>query len=269
MAIDTSAITEKWVDLSHGKTRYLESGSGEPTIFLHGVGYVQAAHTWRPNLGPIGRHTRAIAVDCLGWGLGDRLDMEYSFAYIVDFVREFQDALGIERSNIVGHSMGGWLASLFAYESPNRVNKLVLVGSGGTRTRTIPSMTEFQPPTREQVRDSLKNQFHLSDEWVETLLPECWSVTEVPNALEVYRKILKHMNNQQTRDKYGTVRRLPKVQAPTLVIWGENDEVNALEMGELTAELVPNSKLVVLKDTGHFAPTQRIDEFNNAVVEFL
>ena len=69
--------------------------------------------------------------------------------------------------------------------------------------------------------------------------------------------------------QYGTVRRLPKVQAPTLVIWGEHDEVNALEMGELTAELVPDSKLVVLKDTGHFAPTQRIDEFNNAVVEFL
>jgi pimeloyl-ACP methyl ester carboxylesterase len=130
-------------------------------------------------------------------------------------------------------------------------------------------MTEFQPPSRDQVRDSLKNQFHLSDEWVEVLLPECWKVTEVPNALEVYRKILKHMNNQQTRDKYGTVRRLPHVTAPTLVVWGDNDEVNALEMGQHTAELVPNSKLVVLENTGHFAPTQRIDEFNKALLEFL
>ena len=91
----------------------------------------------------------------------------------------------------------------------------------------------------------------------------------MPNALDVYRKILKHMNNQATRDKYGTVRRLPKVTAPTLVVWGDNDEVNALEMGQLTAELVPNSKLVVLQNTGHFAPTQRIDEFNNAVLDFL
>lgn len=269
MAIDMSSISEKWVELSHGRTRYLESGSGEPTIFLHGVGYTQAAHTWRPNLGPIGHKTRAIAVDCLGWGHGDRLDMEYSFAYIVDFVREFQDALGIEKSNIVGHSMGGWLASILAYESPNRVNKLVLVGSGGTRTRTIPSMTEFQPPSPEQVREGLTRQLHLSDEWADAILPECLKVTEVPNALEVYRKILKHMNNQQTRDKYGTVRRLPYVKSPTLVLWGDNDEVNALEMGQHTADLVPNSKLVVLKDTGHFAPTQRIDEFNQALLEFL
>ena len=149
------------------------------------------------------------------------------------------------------------------------VNKLVLVGSGGTRTRTIPSMTEFQPPSAEQVRDGLKNQLHLSDEWTEAMLPECLKVMEVPNALEVYRKILKHMNNQQTRDKYGTVRRLPHVTAPTLVVWGDNDEVNALEMGQHTADLVPNSKLVVLPDTGHFAPTQKIDAFNNALLEFL
>ena len=83
-------------------------------------------------------------------GARDRLDIEYSFAYIVDFVREFQDALGIERSNIVGHSMGGWLASLFAYESPNRVNKLVLVGSGGTRTRNDSSMTSFNRRRRSR-----------------------------------------------------------------------------------------------------------------------
>ena len=154
MAVDTSSITEKWVELSHGKTRYLESGAGEPTIFLHGVGYTQAAHSWRPNRAPLANTPELSR--WIAWAGVSAIDStsEYSFAYIVDFVREFQDALGIERSNIVGHSMGGWLASLFAYESPNRVNKLVLVGSGGTRTRTIPSMTEFQPPSQDQVRES-------------------------------------------------------------------------------------------------------------------
>lgn len=269
MALDMSNITEGWVELSHGKTRYLESGQGDPTIFIHGVGYVQAAHTWRPNLGSISQKGRMIAVDCLGWGLGDRLEMEYSFSYIVDFLREFQDVLGIGRSNIVGHSMGGWLASIFAYESPNRVNKLVLVGSGGTRTRTIPSMTEFQPPSRDQVYASLRNQFHLSEEWADAMIDECWKVTEIPNALQCYRNILRHMNNPLTREKYGTLRRLPYITAPTLVVWGEHDSVNALEMGEQTAKLVPNSKLVVLKDTDHFAPTERIDEFNAALCEFL
>ena len=68
MTIDMSNISEKWVELSHGKTRYLESGSGEPTIFLHGVGYVQAAHTWRPNLGPIGQKRGQSPLIALGGG---------------------------------------------------------------------------------------------------------------------------------------------------------------------------------------------------------
>lgn len=269
MTIETSNITEKWVEMSHGKARYLESGSGEPTIFIHGVGFAQGAHTWRPNLGPIGQKTRAIAVDCLGWGMGDRLDLEYSFAYLVDYIREFQDVLGIQRSNIVGHSMGGWLATLFAYESPHRVNKLVLVGSGGTRTRTIPSMTEFKPPSKEELAADLRNRLKLTDERADAVLEECWAATQVPGGLDAYRAVLRHMNNGLTRNKYNTVRRLPYITAPTLVVWGENDEVNALEMGQQTAELIPNAKLVVAKGAGHFLPTERPDEFNKILLEFL
>src|SRR6266571_9519447 len=136
-------VEEKYEELSHGRTRYFEAGSGYPTILLHGVGYTAGGDSWFLNIGPLSQKVRVLAVDFLGWGLGDRLDLEYSFAYLVDFVREFQDAIGLPKSNIVGHSMGGWVASVFAYESPERVNKLVLVASGGTATRTLPSMTQF------------------------------------------------------------------------------------------------------------------------------
>ena len=141
MADNPSSITEKYVELIHGKTRYLESGTGDPTILIHGVGFAGGADNWRLNIGPLSKKLRILAIDCLGWGKGDRVDREYSFAYLVDHVREFQDALGLEKTNIVGHSMGGWIASVFAYESPNRVNKLVLAASGGARPRTLSSMT--------------------------------------------------------------------------------------------------------------------------------
>jgi pimeloyl-ACP methyl ester carboxylesterase len=98
-----------------------------------------------------------LAPDFVGWGLGDRLDREYSFAYLVDFVREFQDALDLTRTHVVGHSMGGWIATLPAYESPQRIDRLVLVASGGAATRTLHSMTSFQPPTREQIETQLRN----------------------------------------------------------------------------------------------------------------
>ena len=69
-------------------------------------------------MGPLAERCRVLAIDCLNWGPGDVFDQEFSFAYLVDHVREFMDAMGIEKANIVGHSMGGWIATLMGYESP-------------------------------------------------------------------------------------------------------------------------------------------------------
>ena len=269
MATETATVVEKFVELSHGKTRYLEAGTGDPTILLHGVGFFSGGNSWRPNMGPLSSKLRVLALDCLGWGKGDRFDREYSFAYLVDHVREFQDALGLEKTNIVGHSMGGWIASVFAYESPNRVNKLVLVGSGGARPRTIPSMTEFKPPSRDDIKERLASQTNPAlhgelDQWAD----EDYANTQIPGALEAYQKILNHMNDGINRVRYNTIRRFEHITSPTLVLWGKDDQTNALEMGEETHRLIKGSKLVVL-DTDHFVPTQDPDEFNKALLEFL
>lgn len=265
----TTSVAEKYVELSHGKTRYLEAGSGFPTILLHGVGYTTAAENWEFTMGPLAEKHWVLAPDFVGWGKGDRLDLEYSFAYLVDFVREFQDALGIGKSNIVGHSMGGWVASLFAYESPERVNKLVLVASGGTATRTLPSMTEFQPPTRETLLAQLRERVRAPGVDVEAMADREMAKAQIPGAVDAYRKILSHMNNNLTRTRYNALRRLPFIKAPTLVVWGRQDSTNALEMGEKTHALIPGSRLVIIEDCNHFIPTERPDEFNRALLEFL
>jgi pimeloyl-ACP methyl ester carboxylesterase len=264
-----TGIAEKYVELSHGKTRYLEAGSGEPTILLHGVGFTGGADNWFLNMGPLSSRLRVLAPDFVGWGKGDRLDLEYSFAYLVDFIREFQDALGIQRSNIVGHSMGGWVASLFAYESPERVAKLVLVASGGTATRTLPSMTAFKPPTRDQLRAQLEARVKAPGVNLDEVADQEFAKAQLPGAVEAYQKIMNHMNNGLTRARYNTLRRLPLIKAPTLVVWGRNDSTNALEMGQKTHELIPGCKLVVIENCDHFIPTEHPDEFNQALLEFL
>jgi pimeloyl-ACP methyl ester carboxylesterase len=261
--------TERYVTLSHGKTRYIEAGSGPPAILLHGVGFTSGAESWLLNIAALSTRLRVLALDFLGWGAGDRLDLEYSFAYLADFVREFQDALGIDRSHIVGHSMGGWVSSVFAYESPERVDRLVLVASGGTATRTLASMTQFTPPTREEVQKQVAARYRTADINLERLAHELYQRTQLPGAVDCYQKILNHMNNGLTRQRYNTTRRLPYVKAPTLIVWGRDDTTHALEMGEHTHALMPGSRLVVFDDCGHFVPTDRPDEFNQAVLEFL
>ena len=259
---------EKFVGMSHGRTRYFEAGSGYPTILIHGVNYTAGAHNWFLNIGPLSSKLRVLAIDCLGWGEGDVLDQEYSFAYLVDFLREFQDALGLEKTNIVGHSMGGWLASLFAYESPQRVNKLVLVSSGGAMPRQLQSMVEFQPPTRETLLAQLTKTVKKEGVDIEALADYHYRLSQNETRLAAYRRILTHMNNMETRSRYNTVRRFPHIPVPTLVVWGKDDSTNALEMGEMTHQGIANSKMVVF-DCEHFIPTEVPDQLNQALLDFL
>jgi pimeloyl-ACP methyl ester carboxylesterase len=263
---------EKVVELSHGTTRYIEKGEGPPVILLHGPGLTAGANTWLLNVGPLADFDlRVIAVDEVGFGIGGRLELPFSFAYIVDFVREFQDALGIEKSHIVGWSGGGWEGALLAYESPERVDRLVLVAAGGTQTRPLTQMVEFKPPTYEEHMAETTARYNSvvspeeSREWAEF----DWRNAQAPDAVGGHERLLSHMLHPETRKRYSTVRRLPRVKNETLIVWGENDPVNNVSMGHEVDELMPNSKLVTFKDVGHGPPIEIPDEFNDVVGRFL
>lgn len=260
--------SERFVELSHGRTRYFDAGSGSPTILLHGVGFSAGGTSWYRNIARLSEGLRVLAVDIVGWGTGDRLAQGYSFAYLVDFVREFQDALGFSSTNIVGHSMGGWIASLFAYESPERIDRLALTASGGVATRTLAQMTEFQPPTKEATFERIVALDKITEQEARDWTEYDWANMETPGALESYRKILAHMNVPETRTRYNTVRRLPHIGAKTLVVWGLRDEVNSIELGAKTAKLIPKAQLVTL-DCGHMVPHERPDELNDALLSFF
>jgi pimeloyl-ACP methyl ester carboxylesterase len=264
-----SEITENYVQLSHGRTRYLEAGSGEPMILLHGVNYIGGGDSFAKIIPLLAERYRVIAPDFIGWGYGDTLNIPYSFAYLVDFVRELQDALGLERSHIVGHSMGGWVATLFAYESPNRVDKLVLVAPGGATTRTLSQMTEFEPPTREHLEKLFAVTEKLSGAELEAKVAEAVRKTEVPGRLEAYRMILSHMNEPLTRQRYNTLRRLPLIKMPTLVVWGRQDKINAPELGEQIQAGLPHSRLVWIDDCGHSVQAEHPAELSAAIREFV
>jgi pimeloyl-ACP methyl ester carboxylesterase len=264
----TTSIQHKDVALSHGRTHYLEAGEGPPVILLHGAGFPSGADSWLANIPGLSTRFRVLAPDCLGWGAGDQLDLGYSFAYLVDHVREFQDALDLERSHVVGHSMGGWIASLLAYESPDRVDRLVLVASGGMATRPLGTMQSWQAPGEEDIRRSLGGLQRAGVD-IEPLVKEKVRLAEDGERGERFRRLMDHMTNPETRQRYYMARRLPHIKSPTLILWGSNDPVNNIEMAENTEKLIPDSRLVVFEETGHGVPTERVEEFNQAVEGFL
>lgn len=261
-------IQERIINLSHGTTHYLEAGQGEPVILLHGVGFYTGGDYWLQNMEELSRHFHVYAPDFVGWGKGDRLGVEYSFSYLVDFVREFQDAVGMSSAHVVGHSMGGWVASLFGYESPNRVRTLILAGSGGMSTRTLSTMTSFTPPSYDEILRHVINTTNLETSRAEETARRWYERTLLPGAVEAYQNILNHMNHPIHRARYNLQRRLPHIKRPTLIVWGTKDTVNDLSMGELMHELIPESEMVVLP-YGHFLPSEAPQEFNAQVISFI
>jgi pimeloyl-ACP methyl ester carboxylesterase len=268
MRVESSAVQCQSVDLSHGQTRYLETGTGPAVILLHGVGWALGADAWRANIPGLASGLRVLAPDFPGWGPGDQLELGYSFAYLTDFVREFQDALGLEAAHVVGHSMGGWIASLLAYESPQRVGKLVLVASGGMATRPLPAMSDWAPPGEPEIRASMAGLEALG---VDTapLVKERVSLAGDPERAERFRRVMAHMTHPETRRRYHMARRLPHIPNSTLILWGTADAVNNIELGQETERLLPHAELRVFEGAGHNLPVERPAEFDQAVLDFL
>lgn len=255
-------VNEAWVEMSHGRTRYFEAGSGPDVLLIHGAGFLSGGHSWLPVLPQLGEHFHVRAVDCLGFGPGDHLQQPYSFGYLVDHLREFIDVLEIAPTHVVGHSMGGWLAVLLAYESPERVNRLVDVAGGGTQTRPLASMVEWQPPSAEQIEQGVGG----IDPGV---VKERQEAATDPKVVASFRGLMDHMTNPETRVRYNTLRRMPHIKAPTLVLWGEDDKVNDLEAARLSHENIPGSELKVLSGVGHGVYHDAPELFVQSVVEFL
>jgi pimeloyl-ACP methyl ester carboxylesterase len=264
-------ISEKYAEMSHGKTRYFEAGSGYPTILVHGAGIESGADGWLIVFDDLASELRVLSIDSLNWGPGDVFDQEFSFAYQVDHMREFMDVLGIEKANIVGHSMGGWLATLFAYESPERVNKLVLVAAGGAATRPLTNMVDWKPPEADGVRERISARVAKAGAPVagEAIVEQYVKKVTDPEHTGAFAKVMKHMTNPMTRSRYNVLRRLPHIKVPTLILWGDNDKTNDVSMGEALRNGIKGSKLVVFPDTGHGVPQERPKEFAKEVLDFV
>ena len=269
-----TAITEKFVEMSHGKTRYWEAGSGYPTILIHGAGWNSGRRElarWR--WGRCRSSLRVLAIDCLNWGTGDVLDQEFSFAYLVDHVREFMDVLGIEQANVVGHSMGGWILTLLSYESPERVRQARQRrwrrrgDAAAAEHGRVQGAAAGADPRALQAAGARRRagSFIGRTSW----LRHSSQARPARSSREAFAKVMKHMTNPITRQRYNTLRRLPHINVPTLVLWGDEDATNDVSMAHELNDGIKGSKLVVFEGIGHGVPQEAPDQFVKALNAFL
>jgi pimeloyl-ACP methyl ester carboxylesterase len=268
VALAGTAI-HKTVQLKHGTTRYIDVGSGPPLILLHLSSIESGADDCLATLPVLAPVFRVLAPDLLGYPPSDTFDGIDSFPALVDFLREFQDALGIRRSHIVGVSMGGWIAGLFAYESPERCEKVIIGGhpftgapNQGMLNYTVDSVT-----TDEKVRQWMEQRTSGYDVDSEALIREKLDKIHEPGFAAAFTKLMLSMGNPTNRSRYATMSRLPHLRIPVLILLGERDQA-AMALKDQIVEAAPTATLKVIP-SGHRMHIEDPELFATTVREYL
>ncbi|MFA3877842.1 alpha/beta fold hydrolase [Streptomyces sp. MMCC 100] len=267
------------------RTRTLEAGSGDHHVVMIGglTGHVEG---WARNVTALaeqGLHVHAI--DALGHGFTDKPDdVEYTCPAFTAHVIAFLDALGIEKADLVGQSLGGWIALHTAKTHPDRVDRLVHVTGAGILLddearaeesaevgRQVEKVTRraLAEPTRESVRTRLEwlmaHPETVTDELVETRL----RIYTLPDSRRTMPRMSAEAPGEPNRKYLLTEADLRSLPHETLVLWSDQNPTTPAEVGRRAAELLPNGSFDMIDDAGHWPMFEQPEQFNRIVGAFL
>jgi pimeloyl-ACP methyl ester carboxylesterase len=258
-----SGFHNEYTTIRGNRIHYYEGGSGAPVVLVHGLG--SRAEDWAnlmPQLKQAGFHV--YAMDLLGYGRSARpADATYSISEEARYVEDFLAQRGLQKVNLVGWSMGGWVSMRVALDKPERIGRLVLCNSAGIRFEPTFTIFDFEPTTVPAVR-------HLYS----LLMPQ---PTKVPDFLarDMVRKF-KELNWVVDRSARSMFRgddlldgKLGALQMPTLIIWGRQDHLIPLATGVAMHGEIPQSVLQIYDGCGHLAPGQCARLIGPRLVDFL
>jgi 2-hydroxy-6-oxonona-2,4-dienedioate hydrolase len=267
---------------SNGRTiAYLTAGTGPPLLLIHGIniGWGQ----WHPNIAALAERFTVYAVDLPGAGNSGTLDYE-SVDFEKDYVETLEQFIIKKRLGdvrIIGHSFGGWIASEIARRGRVGVGKIALISPIGM-TAYVP--WRFRPitmkpvaallslvlkPNRKNLRKisaMLMAKDGLSEDFTEYYYR---SVSEKGRSAHPFIFINSLCEPMRIKEELDLSGKLPDVRCPTLVVFGGSDPLLLADKNVPTVGLLPNSKLVVLPDTGHVPNMERADEFNSLMMDFF
>jgi 2-hydroxymuconate-semialdehyde hydrolase/2-hydroxy-6-oxo-octa-2,4-dienoate hydrolase len=270
----TTTVAEPQTIVAGGiRTSYLEAGSGEPVLMLHGSGPgVSATANWQYNLGPLSRRFHVLAPDIVGFGATERPeDVIYSLRTWTDHVWAFLDAHDIARTAIVGNSLGGRIALQMAIEHPERISRMVLMGAPGvgmTLTEGLRALRAYEP-SREAMRDMLRTYFAVDPALIDDeLIAIRYEASVADGAYEAYRAMFYDPRHQGS-ELGVTAEEVRTINTPTLLVHGREDKVVPLAVSVTMLDLLPNADLHVFSRCGHWTQIERADEFSALVADYL
>ena len=267
--------------LVHGqRIAYLDVGAGPPVILIHGFG--GSMWQWEYQQHQLSQHFRVLTLDLPGAGLSDKPDIDYRPDQMLDYFVGFMDAMKIPQATLVGNSMGAGLAIGMALTHPARVAKLALVD--GLPQHVMEKLTS--PSVRRALESSAPSWLVsfgntlFGSLMIESVLQEIVydQTLLTPAVLErsnrnrqlpgLIKPIMTVRENLPLWES-GFATRLAAITHPTLVLWGEEDRVFPIAVGEELHRTIKGSRFIRIPKAGHIPQWERPDVVNQELITFI
>ncbi|WAM19742.1 alpha/beta fold hydrolase [Rhodococcus sp. JS3073] len=263
----------KTIDVNGVATNYHDVGEGAPVVLIHGSGPgVTAWANWRTTIPHLAEKFRVIAPDILGFGYTERPDgVEYNSTTWTHHLVGLLDALGLDKVSIVGNSFGGSLALNIATKNPERVDRLVLMGSVGVPfeiTDGLDAVWGFEPslPAMRKLLDVFAYDRSLvNDELAELRL----AAATRPGVQEAFSAMFPAPRQQGVDEMAVDETLIAGLTNDTLIVHGRDDQVIPLSNSLQLLELIDRSQLHVFGRCGHWVQIEHSARFNSLVADFL
>lgn len=254
-------------------TNYQEWGSGSPVLLLHGSGPgVSAYANWRLNGPFLGQSFRVIAPDIVGFGFTERPKViRYKLSAWVQHILDLLDALEIPQAHVVGNSFGGALALALTIRYPDRVDRLVLMGSVGIDFELTPGLdaTWGYTPSLENMRQLL-DLFAYDRTLVTDDLAQLRYEASIRTGFQESYEVMFPSPRQKSIDALASDEEsIRNLRHDSLIIHGREDRIIPPRNSTRLFELIPRAELHMFSQCGHWTQIERADWFNRLVKDFL
>ncbi len=250
---------------------YETHGEGDPLVLI--MGLRRNAEWWYPQIPALSKHFEVLIFDNRGAGRTDKPKTDYSIRLFADDTAGLMEALGISEANILGVSMGGYIAQELALNYPDRVKRLVLgcTGPGGARAvlaspERLKKFTANEGLTPVEI---LKKDMdiYFSDEYIKKNREKIEEFVEI--SLRYYQPPDAFERQFSACLRHDTVNRLSRIDVPTLILTGDDDPLVPAENSKILNALIPRSQLVFFPGKRHCFFIEEADRFNQMVTGFF
>jgi pimeloyl-ACP methyl ester carboxylesterase len=277
-----SAVASEEIALHGHSVRFHRAGNGPVVVLLHGI--ASTADTWSPVVEALAARHTVIAPDLLGHGDSAKPRGDYSLGAHASGVRDLLAALGYDRATVVGHSLGGGIAMQFAYQFPERIERLVLISSGGLgrevhlilRAATLPGSElvlallggAWLRATGGALGGALARVGLRTGEDLAGVTGGIGSLADA-GARGAFVHTARAAIDARGQRVSATDRLYLAADLPTLIVWGERDPIIPVAHGRAAHDAMPGSRLEVFAGAGHFPHREQPARFVSVLEDFV